>query len=92
MNELDPDLAEMAEDELERAASLSWAELAPIMPWGDSFEGFSRGGRNVTVERNYLWVEKPGGDILCEVNVFGGQSRYDDGVKLSLIIPKDGDL
>ncbi len=92
MNELDPDLAEMAEDELERATSLSWAELAPIMPWGDSFDGFSPGGRNVTVERNYLWVEKPGGDILCEVNVFGGQSRYDDGVKLSLIISRDGDL
>jgi hypothetical protein len=92
MTGLDADLAAMAEDELERAASLSWAELAPIMPWGDSFEGFSPGGRNVTVERHYLWAAEPGGDILCEVNVFGGQTRYDDGVRLSLTISKDGSI
>jgi len=92
MTDLEADLAALAEDELERAASLSWSELAPIMPWGDSFDGFTPGGRNVTVERHYLWVEKPGGDILCEINVFGGQSRYDEGVRLSLTIPKEQSL
>lgn len=92
MSQLGADLAAMAEDELERAVSLSWGELAPIMPWGDSFDGFTPGGRSVTVERNYLWVADPGGDILCEINVFGGQSRYDDGVKLSLIISKEGSI
>ncbi|MBS0410660.1 MAG: hypothetical protein JSR86_12150 [Proteobacteria bacterium] len=89
MTDLEADLAAMAEDELERAASLSWSELAPIMPWGDSFDGFTPAGRNVTVERHYLWAEKPGGDILCEINVFGGQSRFDEGVRLSLTIPKE---
>ncbi|HWA62573.1 MAG TPA: hypothetical protein VG939_14415 [Caulobacteraceae bacterium] len=85
---IDADLAAMAEDELIRALSLGWRDLAPILPWGDSFDGFSPAGRQVTVERNYLWAEKPGGDILCEVVVFGGASRYDEGVRKSRIIRK----
>jgi hypothetical protein len=90
MTELEADLAAMAEDEMERAASLSWTELARVVPWGDSFDGFSPAGRNVTVERHYIWAADPGGDILCEVNVFGGQTRFDEGVRLSLTISKEG--
>jgi hypothetical protein len=85
---LDPDLGAMAEDELTRALTLSWRDLSKLTPWGDSFDGFSPAGRQVTVERNYLWAQDPGGDILCEVIVFGGPSRYDEGVKASRLVRK----
>lgn len=83
MGDLERDLAAMASDELERAMTLSWRELAAVAPWGDAFDGYTPAGRQVTVERAYLWADAPGGDILCEVHVYGGPSRWDEGVKLS---------
>ena len=71
MTELEEDLAAMAADELDRALTLSWRELAAVAPWGDAYDGFSPAGRQVTVERSYLWSEESGGDILCEVFVYG---------------------
>ena len=47
----------MAADELERALTLSWRELAAVAPWGDAYDGFSPAGRQVTVERSYIWAE-----------------------------------
>ena len=84
------DLEAMARDELGRALSLSWRDLSKILPWGDTFEGITPAGREVLVERSYLWAEKPGGDILCEVVVYPGPSRYDDGARASRIIAKVG--
>ena len=72
-----------------RALSLTWRDLAQIMPWGDSYDGFSPAGREVTVERSYLWAESAGGDILVEIVVYGGPTRYDDGVRLTHSIAKD---
>ena len=90
MNGADPDLLAMAEDELARALSLDWRALSKVTPWGDSFDGISPGGRQVTVERAYIWQAEPGGDILCEVAVFGGESRFDKGEKASAVIAKAG--
>jgi len=84
----DPDLLAFAEDELGRAVTLSWRELSKITPWGDTFDGLSPAGREVQVERNYIWAAEPGGDILCEVAVFGGQTRYDQGARVSRLIKK----
>ena len=84
----DPDLLAFAEDELSRALTLSWRELSKITPWGDTFDGLSPAGREVQVERNYLWAADEGGDILCEVAVFGGPSRYDQGARVSRLIKK----
>ncbi len=86
LNPPDPDLLAMAEDELARALTLTWRDLAKIIPWGDSFDGLSSAGRNVTVERSYLWVDAVGGDILCEVVTYGGPSRWDQGAKASAVI------
>jgi len=86
----DPDLLAMARDELARAVTLSWRDASKVTPWGDTFEGISPAGRNVEVERNYLWASEPGGDILIEVAVFGGPSRYDSGARLSVTIRKGG--
>jgi hypothetical protein len=84
----DPDLAAFAEDELSRALTLSWRELSKITPWGDTFDVLSPAGREVQVERNYIWAAEEGGDILCEVAVFGGPSRYDQGARVSRLIKK----
>jgi hypothetical protein len=88
LSELANDLAEMARDELERALTLSWRELTRVMPWGDAYDGYTPAGRQVTVERSYLWADTPGGDILCEVLVYGGPSRWEEGAKASGRIAK----
>ena len=82
------DLTAMARDELARACTLRWRDLAGLVPWGDAYDGFSPGGASVTVERAYLWAQAAGGDILAEVVVYGGPSRYDDGARASLVIAR----
>ena len=53
----------MARDELSRAVTLRWQDLKGVVPWGDTFEGISPAGRNVEVERSYIWAAAEGGDI-----------------------------
>jgi hypothetical protein len=84
----DPDLEAMAQDELSRGMTLTWRDLSKVIPWGDTFEGISPGGRNVEVERSYLWATDTGGDILCEVVVHGGASLYDQGARVRGIISR----
>jgi hypothetical protein len=86
--DLDPDLGAMARDELSRATTLRWQDLKGVVPWGDTFEGISPAGRYVEVERSYIWAAEQGGDILCEVTVYGGPSRYDQGAKVTQIISR----
>ena len=88
MREPDPDLAAMAHDELERACSLSWRELSKVTPWGDTFEGISPAGREVQVERNYLWAGEPGGEVLCEVRVYVNTALYDAGEQAARTVSK----
>ena len=77
-----------AEEEIERALDLSWRELSKVIPWGDTYEGFTPGGRSAQFERSYLWREQAGGDILCEVAVYEDQARYEKAARRSRIIPK----
>ena len=84
----DPDLQAMADDELTRAATLSWRELSKVTPWGDSFEGLSPAGREVQVERSYLWADAPGGDVLCEVAVFVNEPLREHGARASRVIAR----
>ena len=86
----DPDLAAMAQDELARALTLSWRELSKITPWGDTFEGVSPAGRQVQVERSYLWAAEPGGDVLCEVAVYVNTPLYDQGARAAQRVPRPG--
>ncbi len=79
----DPDLDAAADDELGRALTLSWAELAKVTPWGDTFEGFSPANRPVLMERTYIWADEPGGDILCEVAVYPNAVLYDQASRRS---------
>ena len=84
----DADLEAAAEEEMERALALSWRELARVTPWGDSFEGFAPGGRAVLIERNYLWADAPGGDIICEVIVYRNVVLYDGAARRSARIAR----
>ena len=65
----DAELAEMAGEELAAACALPFAEILKITPWGDSFTGFAPSGREVEVERRYLWAHDPVGAIIIEVEV-----------------------
>ena len=85
---LDPELEAAANEELAAACTLSWRELSKVAPWGDSWEGFGPGGSPVHFERNYIWLEREGGDILCEVRVYRGLTRYDNGALVSRLIAK----
>ena len=84
----DPDLHAMATDELSRALELSWSALRRVTPWGDTFDGISPAGRNVQVERAYVWAAEPGGDILCEVRVYPNAVLYEAGETVSAVIPQ----
>lgn len=63
------ELSAMAIEELDAACGLSWAEVTRITPWGDSFTGFAPSGREVEIERRYLWAHDPAGAVAVEVEV-----------------------
>ena len=83
------DLTAAAVDEIDRAMSLGWKELAAHTPWGDTFEGYTPDGRDVCFERAYMWEGETGGDIRVEVTVYEPRS-YEEGVRLTRTISKDG--
>lgn len=82
------DLSEAARDEIERACTLAWKQLAEHTPWGDTFEGFTPLGRPVCFERSYLWEGERGGDIRVEVHVYEPQD-YEAGVRLTRAIKRE---
>ena len=82
------DLEDAAREELERACTLGWRQLAEHTPWGDTFEGFTPDGRQVCFERSYLWDGEPGGNIRVEVNVYEPHA-YEEGVSLSQSIARE---
>ncbi len=86
---LDEDLAAAADDELARALTLGWTQLAKVTPWGDTFDGFTPGGRDACFERAYMWDTEAGGDIRVEVTVYEPRA-YETGVRRAATIFKDG--
>jgi hypothetical protein len=81
-------LQESAEEELAHALDIPWAGLAKLIPWGDTYVGVAKDGREVEFERRYIWKDQEGGDILVEVTVFAGQTRYDQGGRAEAVIKK----
>lgn len=82
------DLDILAQEELAAAAGLKWKALAPLIPWGDTYEGITPANLTVQLSRNYLWAQAEGGDILCEVRVYLDEAHYDYGAKRSTLIRK----
>ncbi|MBA4804525.1 MAG: hypothetical protein H2038_07750 [Brevundimonas sp.] len=65
----DDELSEMALEELDAACALPWPDIRKITPWGDSFTGFAPSGREVEIERRYLWAHDSEGSVAVEVEV-----------------------
>lgn len=84
---LQDDLNEAADEEMAKAADLTWRELAKVIPWGDTFEGITPAGREVVFERNYLWAAEEAGDICVEVSVYQVHA-FEQGVKRTRLIPQ----
>ena len=84
---IEADFTAAAVEELDRAMTLGWQELAKLTPWGDTFEGFTPEGREVCFERSYLWDHETGGDIRAEVAVYEPRA-YEDGVRVTRLIEK----
>ncbi len=63
------ELSVVAIVELDAACALPWPDMKAITPWGDSFTGFAPSGREVEIERRYLWAHEPAGAIAVEVEV-----------------------
>jgi hypothetical protein len=82
------DLEAAALEEIDRACTLGWKELARHTPWGDTYEGFTPGGRAVCFERSYLWEAEAGGDIRVEVNVYEPHS-YEEGARLTRTLARE---
>ena len=81
------DLSEAADEEMEPACELGWRELSKVIPWGDTYEGFTPAGRTAQFERNYLWKDASGGDICVEVTVFQPEG-HEAGVRRTRIISR----
>ena len=69
MTPTNDELTKMAEEELDAACAMPFVELKKITPWGDSYVGFAPSGREVEVERRYLWAVEPAGGVVVEVEV-----------------------
>ena len=82
------DLEALAEEELAQALALTWSQLAPLIPWGDTYTGVSPANLTVQLSRNYLWSADPGADILCEVRVYLDEAHHDYGARRSALIRK----
>lgn len=82
------DLEAAAADEAERACTLGWRQLRAHTPWGDTYEGFTPGGRTVCFERTYLWDHEEGSDIRVEVTVYEADA-YEQGVKVTRTIQRE---
>jgi hypothetical protein len=85
------DLDAAALEEIDRACTLGWKELARLTPWGDTYEGFTPAGREVCFERSYLWETEAGGDIRVEVNVYEAHA-YEEGARLTRSIGRETPL
>lgn len=82
------ELKDLAHEELGHARTLTWRNLSPILPWGDSYRGFAPSGREVEFERAYLWAHGEGDDILCEVTVRCLPERENCEARASCLIRK----
>lgn len=82
------ELSVMAMEELDAACALPWEDIRKITPWGDSFAGFAPSGREVEVERRYLWAHDPEGAVVIEVEVRDAGARTGAEVR-ALIHPPE---
>ncbi len=83
------DRQDAALEEIDRACTRGWDELAKTTPWGDTYEGFTPGGCEVCFERSDLWASEAGGDIRVEVNIYEPHS-FEQGARLTRSLSRNG--
>ena len=81
------ELDAMAREELDAACALPFADIRKVTPWGDSFTGFAPSGREVEVERRYLWAVEPKGAVVVEVEVRDPAARAGAEARTLLLAP-----
>ena len=86
MTAAEDELSAMAQEELDAACAMPWPDIKAVTPWGDSFVGFAPSGREVEVERRYLWAHDPEGAVAVEVEVRDPAARTGAEAK-ALITP-----
>ena len=79
MTPTDDELTVMAQEELDAACAMPFVELKKITPWGDSFVGFAPSGREVEVERRYLWAVEPAGGVVVASRTAATQALAERG-------------
>ena len=84
----DDELSAMAIEELDAACALPWPDLKAVTPWGDIFTGFAPSGREVEVERRYLWAHQPEGAVAVEVEVRDMEGRTGAEAKALISPPR----
>lgn len=84
----DDELSAMAIEELDAACDLAWPEIARITPWGDTFMGYAPSGREVEVERRYIWAHAPAGAVAIEVEVRDLNARTGAEAKALITAPE----
>ena len=77
----------MAREELDAACALPFADIRKVTPWGDNFTGFAPSGREVEVERRYLWAVAPAGAVVVEVEVRDPVAQAGAEAKTLLLAP-----
>ena len=84
----DDELSAMAIEALDIACALPWPDMKKITPWGDSFTGFAPSGREVEIERRYLWAHEPEGSVAVEVEVRDVGARTGSEAKALITPPR----
>lgn len=84
----DDELSAMAIEELDIACDLPWPDMKSVTPWGDTYAGFAPSGREVEVERRYLWAHEPEGAIAVEVEVRDPGARTGAEAKALITAPR----
>lgn len=82
------ELSALAIEELDAACALPWPDMKKITPWGDSFTGFVSSGREVEIERRYLWAHEPEGAIAVEIEVRDPGARTGAEAKALITPPR----
>ena len=84
----DDELSAMAIEELDIACALPWPDMRKMTSGGDSFTGFAPSGREVEIERRYLWAHEPEGSVAVEVEVRDVGARTGSEAKALITPPR----
>jgi hypothetical protein len=81
-------LERWAAEELSHALGHEWVELEGMAPFADVSDCAPDRGQPYEVVRSYVWADREGGDIVCEVTVYATPDRKGHFVRRRCVIRK----